>query len=316
MSNETPVIINKKHGKHPPHGGGWKVAFADMMVALMAFFMLLWIMAASSQEEREEVASSIRSGIMLDEENLFTTPNTSLIDFGAIGGTKDGADKTSGSKGSSDAGALVTGCADGGRNGTPGKQGCNKSEAKEEASQQLKTLKKSVIQQFGAAQIAKHVKFEARPDGLRIVLSDNVDQLMFRRGSAEMEPFFQDLLLSLAELLEPYQQPMLVSGHTDSSPFSKASGNWRLSSQRALEAQRALELGGIAAKRFLHVAGYADKVPLDPEKPDSIHNRRVELFLLNEVGVERVVNSQRDLEHASYEATRKAQQNQARQLYQ
>ncbi|WP_298439547.1 flagellar motor protein MotB [uncultured Ferrimonas sp.] len=318
MNNQSLIIINKKHGRHKPHGGGWKVAFADMMVALMAFFMLLWILEASSQEEREAVVFNIRSGIPMEDENMFTTPNSSIIDFGAIGGTKRDGEGISGGKGSTDTGALITGSTRGRPNSTPA-QGIQDRQAQNDVEsnlQQMQVIQQSLEQQFGEEQVAKHIRFEARPDGLRIVLSDNVEQLMFRLGSADMEPFFQDLLLSLATLLQPYRQRLLVSGHTDSAKFSNANGNWVLSSNRALEARRALELGGIPADRFLHVAGFADTIALDPNKPDTIANRRVELFMLNDKGSERVISSQRALGQLSNSAVQQAQQNRARQLYQ
>ncbi|QIZ76794.1 flagellar motor protein MotB [Ferrimonas lipolytica] len=291
MSKEQPVVFTKKHKRHKPHGGGWKVAFADLMLALMAFFLLLWILEASSVEERQTVVNNLRTGVPIEAENIYQSANLSMIDFGESGG-KERGDTGFFSNGNGQTEGLGT------NNEVANSSATEKVEVSETAAdstEQVELIKQTLSQQFGEGKVADHVRFESREDGLRIVLSDNVEQLMFRRGSDQIEPFFQDLLLTLAELLVPYAQPMLVSGHTDSSKFSNGDGNWALSTNRALQARRALQLGGVPSSQFLHVAGYADIIPLDEKHPKAIANRRIELFLLNNDAAQGIIKRQRRL---------------------
>ena len=127
------------------------------------------------------------------------------------------------------------------------------------------------------------VYMEVLPEGLRLVILDFEDKNMFRRGSSRLTPYYEDLLLMMAQVLGKTENKILVSGHTDAASFSENHfySNWKLSGARAQAAQRTLAYGGIPDERFMMVSAMSDHRPIQPGNPESGANRRIELLLLN-----------------------------------
>lgn len=313
MSNDSVIITYKKHGKHKPHGGAWKVAFADFTLALMAFFLVLWLMQVASEEERELIIQYVQEGIPSEDLDIYFSPNLSFIEFESAGGGRQYGEGRAAYQGTDDTAKSRKNPIEDESLGSSG-QGKGTPWLTDDPKQG-EALKLRLSQLLEQAQAAKHLKMEAQADGLRIVLSDHVSQFMFQRGSAELEPLFQDILLSMGELLSSIENRLIVSGHTDASMYADPNGNWILSTQRALEARRALEFGGIPPKRFLNVAGYADTMPLDPDKPNALANRRVEIFILFKEAADRIALSHRFSDETK-QASKMATDNQPRALYQ
>ncbi|WP_245595640.1 MULTISPECIES: flagellar motor protein MotB [Ferrimonas] len=315
------MIIKKgkkrKHGGS--HGGAWKVAFADFTLAMMCFFMVMWLMQIADQQERQAIVQQLNGPPIEQGANpLATSVNSSIIDFEGRPSLDKAAIPATGT-GPEQAGvAMFNNIPEGEVDSLAGKgDELNAMVPGSSDTQiQLQTLAQQVHDVTQNSEIAKHVDFEMTPQGLRIVIQDSSDQFMFKRGRNQMEPYFEDLMLSLAEILAPVKNRFIVSGHTDSAPFAgNRKTNWELSSMRALEARRALVIGGVDASRVLQVAGYADQMLLNDADPMAAQNRRIELFILSDEG-EQTLFDQHGLSGAQMQQARsRAESNSPRLRY-
>lgn len=280
-----PIIIKKvKKGGHGHHGGAWKVAYADFVTAMMAFFLLLWLLSATTEEQKKGIADYFSP----------TAPSTQTSGGGGVmGGTSvanDGA-QSSGSvmlenpfgmqptppqtASSSDATA---------QNPVENLLAEREEERFRMAQQNLKTELRD-IPELGS--VDEHLIVDLTSDGMRIQLVDNGDQSMFEDGTAELRPFARHMLEKVAKVVMTLPNRIKVAGHTDSTPFRAGSdyGNWELSADRANASRRLLAQNDISAERFYEVTGKADTEPLFPEDPDMPANRRVSIVLMREAPV-------------------------------
>jgi len=287
--SESIIIKRKKRNRgKAKSGGAWKVAFADFMLALMAFFMVLWILAVSEPKERVDLAESARSySIFESESNPFDFNGNPLpVSVGADLSTLDSKNKPDLSKKS-----ISTKTARSLNNKTADDEGDSGYGDKPQMASLLKgqltspeqlALLASKLEAMADSIGAKdNIEVEVVPQGLRILLRDDKRNKMFRRGSAQMTPFFQDVLRSLAPVFIPIENKLMISGHTDRSKFHNAAfTNWELSSQRALQARQMLQIGGMPRERVAQVVAMSDTMPIDSINPKSSINRRIELLLL------------------------------------
>ncbi|MDX1301087.1 flagellar motor protein MotB [Photobacterium sp.] len=275
MQKQEQVIFkrSKKRHDHGSHGGAWKVAFADFMIALMALFLVLWLMEVVDQKERRAIVAYLNSSSIFDEGsgNPFdTSQSLSPIDFGG-----DASDLSS-----HNAAVTVSSFFDGNGDGAesdaliPGSF---------ETQEQLTVLAKVVEEMAKQVSADGNVMVDVTPQGLRIILQDNYKQNMFRRGGNELTPFFEDLLLAIAPVFRKIHNQLIISGHTDSIPYKSRfsnKSNWELSASRANIARQTLIAGGMPEKRVLQVAGMSNRALLNSAAPDASENRRIELFVL------------------------------------
>ncbi|NAW64802.1 flagellar motor protein MotB [Photobacterium halotolerans] len=283
MQRHEQIIIKRgrRNSHETGHGGAWKVAFADFMIALMALFLVLWILAIVDKTERKAIVAYLNSSSLFDQGsgNPFNT-STSLspIDLGG-----EAADLSS-----HDAAVTVTSFYDGNGDGS---QTDALVQGTYETQEQLKVLAQVVEELAKQVSAEGNVHVDVTPQGLRIVLQDDFRQNMFHRGSSELTPFFEDLLLALAPIFQKIQNPLIISGHTDAVRYNRAfseSSNWELSASRANAARQTLIAGGAPENHVLQVAGLADRAPLNPEEPEASENRRIELFVLTSVAARMV----------------------------
>ncbi|WP_252178631.1 flagellar motor protein MotB [Endozoicomonas sp. 4G] len=274
MSKGHVIVIKKKHGGHGDghHGGSWKVAFADFAIAMMALFLLLWIMSATDKEQKSAIAS------YFDDPGSFRPKSSSRpIDFGGGMNTLVDIPKPG-----------------------PGQRGREETEVV--TKENTKTLNNTLIFDKLSDELQKliggsksagryedYIQLEETPEGMRIVILDNNKRNMFEKGSARLKPFYQDLLLELAPIVNKLSFRLMISGHTDSSGFQRrAYSNWELSSDRAQIARRTLVFGGLEESRIMMVLGMADRVLRNPENPEDSSNRRIEILLLTKEMEERL----------------------------
>lgn len=287
--SDTIIIKRKKRGKGGGKGGGaWKVAFADFMLAMMTLFLVLWVLAVSDQTERSEFAESVRGYSLFESEsNPFDlgrkpTPVNLGNDLSALD-SKNRPDPRMMSISKKTARSLNQRTADQeGDNGSGDKPLLSSQlKGRLESPEQLSLLASELEAIADAVGAADNIEVEVVPQGLRILLRDDRNNKMFRRGNAQMTPFFQDVLRSLAPVFGSIENRIMISGHTDSSKFYNAAfTNWELSSQRALQARQMLEIGGMPKDRVAQVVAMADTMLIDPENPKASRNRRIELLLL------------------------------------
>ncbi|MBI1675388.1 MULTISPECIES: flagellar motor protein MotB [Shewanella] len=267
--NEPIIIKRRKRGKrNHGHGGAWKVAFADFTLAMMALFMVLWIMQIADQKERTMIVQYLRgdmnptgpmnpfelsqsSSIIDLEGNMSIAPPIIPSNSMPRGSESEGLEE----------GALIPGQFD--------------------TQAQLTVLARELNRVVQSSSMAENIAVTIVPQGIRILIHDNVNQFMFTRGSAQMQPYFEELLLSLGPILKNVTNSMVISGHTDSTPYAgNLFTNWELSSERALLARRVLERGGVKRDQVIQVTGMADQVPYITSDTAAAANRRIEALIL------------------------------------
>ncbi|MFK3889727.1 flagellar motor protein MotB [Sphingomonas sp. NPDC079357] len=288
--NEPPKIVIVKKitmvaGGH--HGGAWKVAYADFVTAMMAFFLLLWLLGATTEKQRKGIADYF-APTLIDKKRVGIGGN------GMFGGESLTSKEKIGPKaGTSDlhALALVTTDPVGEAKGF-GKKGSLRSSsavAKEDAKNFAK-LRQQVMQKIMAqrelAKLAKHIRFTMTSDGMRIDLVDDADYSMFALGTTALAADASALIGLVAQGIKETQNPISIRGYTDSLPYGdpRAMNNWMLSSGRAEATRRRLALGGIPETRFNRIEGVADREPMIADNPQDPRNRRVAITLLYRAG--------------------------------
>ena len=272
-----PDIVIKKvkkggHGGH--HGGSWKVAYADFVTAMMAFFLMLWLLSSASEEQLQGIST-------------YFTPETISQNQSGSGGLLGGTSLAEEGALRSEFGAPAV------QMDIPPPQTPEEREEirvaqmeEQQLSDAQEELRKAIESSEELQGLEKNIRIEETPEGLRIQLLDEDGTAMFPSGSTTMAEHTKVLLQKVAEIIEKLPQDISIEGHTDSVPFNRADGysNWELSSERALATRRTLSEFGVKANRFSKVAGLADTDPLMPEAPANERNRRISITLLRGTG--------------------------------
>lgn len=271
----APIIVKrvkKVAGGH--HGGAWKVAYADFVTAMMAFFLLLWLLNVTTDEQKSGVA------------DYFAPTSLSSSRSGA-GGILGGQTLGVGAKvgegqppvAIAQFGPPATGA------GQPTAEDVAKAQAEREqqAFDQAKAAMEAALE--GNPQLAalkENLVIDMTPDGMRIQLIDKQGGSLFPSGSAAMPARTQALIAQIGQAISTLPNNISISGHTDAAPFGNATGytNWELSSDRANSSRRALLNSGIPQNRVTQVVGKADTEPLTPDDPFKAENRRISIVLL------------------------------------
>jgi chemotaxis protein MotB len=292
-----PIIVKKiKKGGHAAHGGAWKIAYADFVTAMMAFFLLMWLLNATSEEQRKGIADyfSPIKGIM-------TSPSGGA---GLMGGQSSA---TRGSMNSayappstsvslSQPSAEEEGDAEGGKQdedkqkderGKLTDKELNKmlAEREQERLNEAEAQIKQAIQDMPEMRkVIDNLIIEQTPEGLRIQIVDQERLSMFPLGSAQMYDHTRKLHAVVSEIIARLPNQIAITGHTDATPYARGSSysNWELSSDRAQASRRALAEGGLAPRRIAQVIGRADQELLLPSDPTSPRNRRISIVILRE----------------------------------
>ncbi|ABZ78808.1 OmpA/MotB domain protein [Shewanella halifaxensis HAW-EB4] len=283
---EPVVIRRKKRSKAKAgHGGAWKVAFADFTLAMMALFMVLWIMQIADQQERTMIVQYLNGDLHDDGSinpfNLGGAP--SMFDFQGNIAIQQAVLPAAATGVERSGPAMHNRIPQGTENAKAGRGPELNSlvPGKFETQAQLEFLAKEIDKVIENVSMSANVELQVVPQGVRILMHDNVNQFMFTRGSADMKPYFEDLLMALGPLLSQVENKITISGHTDSSPYAgKKFTNWELSSKRALLARRVLEYGGLRRHQVIQVTGMADQAPYVIKDPAAAANRRIEVLVM------------------------------------
>lgn len=258
----TPIIIKKKkaHG-HGHHGGSWKVAYADFVTAMMAFFMVMWILGLSD-ESKAQISGYFNDPLGYSKtapmsRNIVRFPGTPITQSGTV--KHQGVEIIQDNKRQV---IMVMG---------------KVMEALET------TAKKGDEAGIGKADLKAmldSVSIEMTPEGLRIEFREDKGAVFFESGSSTLRKEARILVSQIAPILAEASRPMKIEGHTDAVPYARTDyDNWDLSQDRANSLRRQLMVGGVGQNQFLSVAGYADTQLRDPDKPSSSVNRRVSILL-------------------------------------
>jgi len=286
-SNEPPKIIVKKiiaddHGGH--HGGAWKVAYADFVTAMMAFFLLMWLLGATTEKQRKALADYFAPTLVEYRQN-------SAGSHGLLGGSSlTEADHYPHRAAQTGTRAMtVPLAADGGNREGTGDKGSLRSESgrlRNEDTQNFRRLRERVTMQLAAdprfAKVRRNIRFVPTRDGLRIDLIDNADYSMFALGTTALQPEAAELIDTVAKAVVSLDNAIAIRGHTDSLRYGdpRAMNNWMLSTGRAEATRRRLAMGQIGERRFERIEGVADREPFIAADPADPRNRRVSVTLL------------------------------------
>ena len=290
-NNLPPKIIVKKvyvegHGGH--HGGAWKVAYADFVTAMMAFFLLMWLLGATTEKQRKGIADYFAPTVL-------NTKSLGIGGSGLLGGQSVTTTTKAGPHdGNSRMPMIVskTEGAGGDQVGT-GKKGSLRSreavaaEDRKNFARLRDEVTRRMAEKKTAAALAKHIRFVMTPNGMRIDLVDDANYSMFALGTTLLDPAASDLIGLVADGIRNTDNPIMIRGHTDSVPFGdpRAMNNWMLATGRAEATRRRLALGGIPERRFYRIEGVADREPMITSDPMDPRNRRVAITLLYRSGV-------------------------------
>ncbi|PZO92031.1 MAG: flagellar motor protein [Sphingomonas sanxanigenens] len=282
-SNEPPKIIvvkkivSDEHDGH--HGGAWKVAYADFVTAMMAFFLLMWLLGATTEKQRKALADYFSPTLVEFKQN-------SAGSNGLLGGSSlvdaDNYPHKAAQTGSRQ--LTVPLSAVGGIDVGTGSSGSLKTQEEDRAAfnKLAKALRATMTSRPDFRQIAKNVTFTQTREGLRIDLIDDADFSMFALSTTALEPRAASLIDQIAEMVKPMSNHLTIRGHTDSVPYGNpaAMNNWMLSSGRAEATRRRLHNAGVPDIRFERIEGVADREPYVPKDANDPRNRRVSITLL------------------------------------
>jgi len=273
---ERPIIIKKvKKGGHGHHGGAWKVAYADFVTAMMAFFLLLWLLAATDEDVKKGIAD-------------YFTPTIGVkgaLGIGVEGGLSPSEDGTSRAE-LFKPGIIAAAPDTGTKQDIP--QPVEQQFDGEQEEREMEVLgyeiKKALSRHEGLGRFRENLMIEQTEEGLKIQLIDKDDQSMFKPGSAQLRDHTKEILKLMAPILNKMPNRMSLSGHTDSEPFgrTRAYTNWELSADRANSARRFLvNQTELEKGKIVMVTGKADKEPLIPQDRMDPRNRRLTMVLLH-----------------------------------
>jgi chemotaxis protein MotB len=270
----TIIVKRKKKGHgHGHHGGAWKIAYADFVTAMMAFFLLMWLLGSTSKYDKEGI------------EQYFNTPLSAL--FGDQGGAAHHTSVVNGG-GESIASSRPGEARKTQSQPTPPTQQPQRVSMQQEDLQRLQMLKQKLSALIEATPALKAFKDQIRiaitSEGLRIEIVDSLKRPMFASGSFKMEGYATTILTNIGSTLNDVNNRVSIAGHTDAVPYSGGQtgySNWELSSERANAARRALVAGGMNEGKILQVRGLADVLPLNKDVVDEPTNRRISILVLN-----------------------------------
>ena len=288
-TNQPPRVIVKKiyiegHGGH--HGGAWKVAYADFVTAMMAFFLLMWLLGATSEKKRKALADYFAPTLIDFKQN--SAGSNGLFGGSSLNDLENYPHKAAQTGTFS---LTVPAEASGGTRVGTGEKGTLKDKRiAAEDRRNFEKIKAQVSKAMAVSvklqKLATHVKFVPTRDGLRIDLVDNADYSMFGLGTTQLEPEADRLIGSIAQSLQTMDNAIMIRGHTDSLGFKNSGGinNWLLSSSRAEATRRRLSQEGLPDSRFERIEGVADREPMISSNPADPRNRRVSITMLYRKG--------------------------------
>ena len=290
--NDRPILIKKvkKVAAHGHHGGAWKVAYADFVTAMMAFFLLMWLINTTDPEQKRGIAE------------YFAPANVSASTSGSggiLGGTSLG--DSEGAKGAGSNAVIEQLAPEAPDAPQEAGQNSNLASASEAAlraeiarreaadfASAAESLRQAMQSMPELAELSKQLIIDQTPEGLRIQLVDQEGRSMFENGSSRPNPRAQLLLRAVAKVINQLPNRISITGHTNAvagSSRASSPGDWPLSSARADASRLVLQGSGVNTDRVYSVAGKAGSDPLYPDDPSLAGNRRIAIVLLREAPV-------------------------------
>jgi chemotaxis protein MotB len=270
-----PIIVKRiKKGGHAHHGGAWKIAYADFVTAMMAFFLLMWLLGSTTKGDLNGISEYFKTPLKVAMQGGSGSGDSSSV---IPGGGKDLTRKEGQVKLSDDP--------------TVSKKTFNLTAAKAELERQenerLQKLKEKIEAKIESnpvlSKYKKQLLLDFTNEGLRIQIVDEQNRPMFALASAQLQPYTREILQEIGVVLNDVPNKIGLSGHTDSTPYFTDAGysNWELSADRANASRRALVAGGLLDTKILRVVGLASAAHLDRLDPFNPINRRISIVVMN-----------------------------------
>jgi chemotaxis protein MotB len=271
-----PIIVKKvKKGGHAAHGGAWKIAYADFVTAMMAFFLLMWLLGSTTEGDKKGIADYFQSPLKVALMGGSGSGDSSHILKGG------GADLTR-TNGQVKAGDVEA-----------DRRTINLRVLKEEQKRAeiarleklMNQVKAKLAENPQLAAMSSQIRLDMTHDGLRIQIVDEFDRPMFESGSAVVQPHMRELLRAIGSVLGEVPNRITLEGHTDAAAFAgeqRGYSNWELSADRANASRRELTAGGLPTDHMLRIQGLADSRPFDDKDPRAPTNRRISIIVMNQ----------------------------------
>ena len=268
----------KKVKKGGHHGGAWKIALADFALAMMALFLVLWLLNAASPEELASIEGYFQDPMGPSTAGYSANP----IDLGGspAKSLENKLDLQLPEPGSVDIPERETELGN-------GAESAESTSLNDDIRQEMEKMNLVLSDD-------RNLRIEVTPLGVRITLLDAPDKPMFESGSARMMPDIENTLLSMSSIFNRIDNPIVITGHTDSTSFNSGNiDNWDLSALRANAARRILSEGGVTDKRIAQVIGLGDSVPYNRFDPNSPENRRISITILTDSAYKKMLDQNR-----------------------
>jgi chemotaxis protein MotB len=277
--NKKPIVVKRiKKVVGVAHGGAWKIAYADFVTAMMAFFLLMWLLGTTNKGDLEGIAEYFKMPLKVAlSGGKVSGETTSVIQGGGHDITRaEGQVKMGGKSAESRVVDLKKVQAE-----------VLRSQRKEEV-ERLKQLKASIEKAIESSpklqQFKNQILLDITSEGLRIQIVDEKNRPMFQIGSAQLEPYTKEILHEIGKMLNEVPNKLSISGHTDAALYgggAKGYSNWELSADRANASRRELIVGGMTEEKIIRVVGLSSAVLFKKEEPLNPINRRISMIVMN-----------------------------------
>ena len=277
MSDDStrPIVIKrKKVVAGGAHGGAWKIAYADFVTAMMAFFLLMWLLGSTAKGDLQGIADFFQNPLKISSQGGAGSGDATSV---LQGGGKDLTRQS---------GQVKRGDVEAKKSTSFSKEA--QAEFRRKEQERLESLKleieKMIEQSPQLAQFKKQMLLDITSEGLRIQIVDEQNRPMFDSSSADLKPYTRDILRQIGKALNGVQNRISLAGHTDAAQFAggeKGFSNWELSANRANASRRELVVGGMDDSKVLRVVGLASTVLFDKNDPLNSVNRRISIVVLN-----------------------------------
>lgn len=283
-----PIIIKRvKKGGHSAHGGAWKIAYADFVTAMMAFFLLMWLLGSTSEGDKKGLSDYFQSPLKVAMQGgTGAGASASLLNGGGNDMTQSAGQSKRGE--STDAKAKKTA-------GDQAKSARAKQDAQKLAELSAK-ISAIISSNPKLAEFSKQIQLKMTPDGLQIQIVDDQKRPMFDSGSASVKPYMRDILQEIGVALVDVDNKISMDGHTDQTPYgagARGYSNWELSADRANASRRELVVAGMPDEKIARVMGLASSILLDEDNPRSPANRRISITVMTREAEERLLGPRR-----------------------
>ena len=269
--SQRPIVIKrikKVAGGH--HGGAWKIAYADFVTAMMAFFLLMWLLGSSTKSQLEGISEYFKTPLKVAMTGGSSVGETSSI-------LKGGGTDLTRQHGEVKKGEI--------KDDIQAKKIIKERVERIKLEGLKKKIEEAVENNPSLKKFSNQLLLDITSDGLRIQIVDEQNRPMFALGKAELQPYTKTILREIGKMLNDVENKISLSGHTDAKPFpsgDKGYSNWELSADRANASRRELIIGGMDTNKVLQVIGLSSAVLFDKTEPLNPINRRISIVVMNE----------------------------------